>query len=163
MSFTYGPYHHRSAFLARPIRSRKVVEQAEVSSFDAPGDPLLHYEQFGEPRADLPELNLRRAFLLQAWMDWSRPKRDPPMNSVARFKLRAWIAGKYPDDTPYHAEPGWSFVDVCDSLGFDSRRTRKAIFASAPPSVIGIRARAGDQKRVTKLRRKPKKHQNATH
>lgn len=162
MPFAHG-LPHRFAFLARPIRSRKVVEQAEVSSFNAAGDPLLHYEQYGQPRADLPELNLRRAFLLQAWMDWSRPERDPPMNSVARFKLRAWIAGKYPDGMPYKAEPGWGFVDICDALGFDAQRTRKAIFASGPPSPIGIRRYANDQTRVTKLRRKPKRSQHVAH
>lgn len=159
MPFAYG-IASISASLARPLRSRKVVEDTGVEpAFEALGDPLLYYEQYGAPRSDMPELNLRRAFLLQAWMDYSRPTRQPAMTAVDRFQLRAWIAGKYPDGTPYKAQRGWNFVDICDALGFDARLARKAILAHKRPSVAGIRGRSGDNRwRVNHARRRKREH-----
>ena len=115
------------------------TEQQKAIAVELLGDAHVWYHQYGDRPVDLPELNLRRAMLTQAWNDLHFPNRYPCVSHLERYKLRAWITGQYPIGGPYPSSPGYSFVEVCDTLGLDPEATRNAIFSRKPPAHNSIR------------------------
>lgn len=103
------------------------------------GDAHVWYHQYGDRPDDLPELNIRRAMLTQAWNDLHNPGRYPSVSRLERYKLMAWLEGQYPFGAPYRAAPGYSFVEVCDALGLEPRQTRQAMLERKPPAHNSIR------------------------
>lgn len=113
--------------------------QQKALNFDQVGDAYLFAQTYGQPPDDLPELNLRRAMLTQAWNDLHYPHRSPGLNAIDRIVLRAWVEGSFESGQPYVSQPGYSFEDVCGVLGLEPALTRRAIMERKPPAHNTVR------------------------
>jgi hypothetical protein len=115
------------------------TRQQKAIAVELLGDTLLWYQQYGDRPCDVPELNIRRAMLTQAWNDLHYPHRYPVVSHLERYKLRAWIHGQYPNSGEYPSAPGYSFVEICDALGLNPDLTRAAMLERKPPAHNSIR------------------------
>lgn len=113
--------------------------QQKAMQFDQVGDAYLWAQTFGEVPGDVPELNLRRAMLTQAWNDLHHGHRYPSLSVIERLVLRAWVDGCFESGQPYHSPVGYSFVEVCDALGLEPDSCRRALYARKPPAHNTVR------------------------